>query len=58
MLRNIEDKKNFYAVDGFKNKLIDELERMDRLSDSNDHKKDSDILIYLILFLFSLFKKQ
>jgi len=35
--------KNPAALDEVKNKLMNEPERMDRLPEPKDHKKDSDI---------------
>ena len=43
MLKEFENLKNPAALDEVKNKLMDDLERMDRLSNSQDYKRDSDI---------------
>ena len=43
MLKLLENLRNTEALDQVKNKLMDELERMDIFSNSQDYKRDSDI---------------
>ena len=43
MLKVLENLKNHAALDGVKNKLFDKPEKMYRLPDPKDYKKDPDI---------------
>ena len=45
MLKKLKNLKDFLALDKVKNKLMDDLERIERLSDSKTYDKDQDISI-------------